>query len=76
MMALPSDEFLMTAFTKGDQTSFDRLVSRYSSTLVPEQPARYRIVGDASGVVAYTPSGVVVGVGEASSSPERGGVTR
>ncbi|SRR6266540_2536630 len=33
MMAFPSDEFLMTAFTKGDRTSFDRLVSRYSSTL-------------------------------------------
>lgn len=32
-MALPSDEFLMTAFTKGDRTSFDRLVARYSSTL-------------------------------------------
>ena len=24
-------------------------------------PARYRIVGDASGVVAYTPEGVVMG---------------
>lgn len=33
MMALPSDEFLMAAFTKGDRTSFDRLVSRYSSLL-------------------------------------------
>lgn len=33
MMALPSDEFLMAAFTKGDRTSFDRLVSRYSSVL-------------------------------------------
>jgi RNA polymerase sigma-70 factor (ECF subfamily) len=33
MMALPSDEFLMTAFTRGDRTSFDRLVSRYSATL-------------------------------------------
>jgi RNA polymerase sigma-70 factor, ECF subfamily len=33
MMALPSDEFLMTAFTRGDRTSFDRLVSRYSAML-------------------------------------------
>jgi RNA polymerase sigma-70 factor (ECF subfamily) len=32
-MALPSDEFLMAAFTKGDRSSFDRLVSRYSSVL-------------------------------------------
>jgi RNA polymerase sigma-70 factor (ECF subfamily) len=33
MMALPSDEFLMAAFTKGDRGSFDRLASRYSSVL-------------------------------------------
>lgn len=33
MMALPSDDFLMAAFTKGDRTSFDRLVSRYSTVL-------------------------------------------
>jgi len=26
-------------------------------------PARYRVVGDASGVVAYTPGGIVVGFG-------------
>jgi len=44
----------------------------------PEEPrapeaARYRIVGDASGVVAYTPSGIVVGL--ASNSAEKG-VTR
>lgn len=32
-MPVPSDEFLMTAFTRGDPTSFDRLVSRYSSLL-------------------------------------------
>lgn len=32
-MALPSDEFLMAAFTQGDRESFDRLVSRYSSVL-------------------------------------------
>lgn len=32
-MALPSDDFLMAAFTRGDRTSFDRLVSRYSSAL-------------------------------------------
>ncbi|HEX9286177.1 MAG TPA: hypothetical protein VF999_02805 [Thermoanaerobaculia bacterium] len=34
------------------------------------QPARYRIVGNASGVVAYTPSGIVVGL--ASNSAEKG----
>ena len=28
----------------------------------PAQEIRYRIVGDASGVVAYTPSGIVVGL--------------
>lgn len=33
MMAFPSDEFLMAAFTKGDPESFDRLASRYSSLL-------------------------------------------
>jgi RNA polymerase sigma-70 factor (ECF subfamily) len=33
MMALPSDDFLMAAFTKGDRSSFDRLVSRYSAVL-------------------------------------------
>ena len=27
----------------------------------PSGPSRYRVVGDASGVVAYTPGGVVVG---------------
>jgi RNA polymerase sigma-70 factor, ECF subfamily len=33
MMALPSDDFLMALFRKGDRTSFDRLVSRYSTVL-------------------------------------------
>jgi RNA polymerase sigma-70 factor, ECF subfamily len=33
MMAIPSDEFLMASFTKGNRSSFDRLVSRYSSIL-------------------------------------------
>lgn len=33
MMALPTDDFLMAAFSRGDRTSFDRLVSRYSSVL-------------------------------------------
>jgi len=37
----------------------------------PRPPARYRIVGNASGVVAYTPGGVVIGV----NSVEKG-VTR
>jgi RNA polymerase sigma-70 factor (ECF subfamily) len=32
-MAIPSDEFLMVTFAKGDGASFDRLVSRYSSVL-------------------------------------------
>jgi len=36
----------------------------------PPQAARYRIVGNASGVVAYTPSGVIVGL--ASNSAEKG----
>ena len=26
-------------------------------------PARYRVIGDASGVVAYTPEGIIVGAG-------------
>jgi hypothetical protein len=33
--------------------------------------ARYVVVGDASGVVAYTPEGVVVGVVAQSASPEK-----
>jgi hypothetical protein len=40
---------------------------------VPERPsevARYRIVGDASGVVAYTPGGIVVGTAARPSSKE------
>jgi hypothetical protein len=36
----------------------------------PGPPARYRIVGDASGVVAYTPAGIVVGTAARSSSKE------
>jgi hypothetical protein len=39
-----------------------------------EPQPRYRIVGDASGVVAYTPGGVVVGV--ASESSQGRGVSR
>lgn len=31
-------------------------------------PARYRVVGDASGVVAYTPEGIIVGARSARSS--------
>lgn len=38
------------------------------------QAAKYRVVGNASGVVAYTPSGVVVGL--AASSSRENGVTR
>lgn len=50
-----------------------RLSVRPEEPMAPEPAARYRIVGDASGVVAYTPSGIVVGL--ASNSAEKG-VTR
>jgi RNA polymerase sigma-70 factor (ECF subfamily) len=33
MMALPSDEFLLSAFARGDRDAFDRLTARYSSVL-------------------------------------------
>lgn len=33
--------------------------------------ARYRIVGDSSGVVGYTPSGIVVGIGEPTRDSEQ-----
>jgi len=33
MMALPSDEFLMAAFARGDRGSFERLTARYSASL-------------------------------------------
>src|SRR6266567_6048680 len=33
MMALPSDEFLLAAFAKGDRDAFDRLTARYGSVL-------------------------------------------
>jgi RNA polymerase sigma-70 factor (ECF subfamily) len=33
MMALPSDELLLSAFAKGDREAFDRLTSRYSGIL-------------------------------------------
>jgi RNA polymerase sigma-70 factor (ECF subfamily) len=33
MMALPSDEFLLSAFARGDRDAFDRLTSRYSGVL-------------------------------------------
>ena len=36
----------------------------------PSPAARYRIVGNASGVVAYTPSGIVVGL--AANSAKKG----
>lgn len=39
------------------------LAGHFGNTARPAtRPARYRIVGSASGVVAYTPSGVVVGL--------------
>lgn len=33
MMALPSDEFLLSAFARGDKNAFDRLTARYSGIL-------------------------------------------
>ncbi|SRR6266545_544848 len=33
MMVLPSDEFLLAAFAKGDRDAFDRLTARYSGVL-------------------------------------------
>jgi RNA polymerase sigma-70 factor (ECF subfamily) len=33
MMALPSDEFLLSAFARGDRDAFDRLTVRYSGVL-------------------------------------------
>ncbi len=42
---------------------------RPAKPAAPVRQARYRIVGDSSGVVAYTPSGIVVGtVAQAQSS--------
>ena len=33
MMTLPSDEFLLSAFARGDRDAFDRLTARYSGVL-------------------------------------------
>ncbi len=33
MMALPSDEFLLSAFARGDRDAFDHLTARYSGVL-------------------------------------------
>jgi len=41
------------------------------STGPPAKAARYLIVGDASGVVAYTPEGIVVGVAPRSRLSEK-----
>ena len=40
-------------------------------TAPPPAPARYLIVGDASGVVAYTPEGIVMGVAPRARSSEK-----
>ena len=40
-------------------------------TAPPSTVARYLIVGDASGVVAYTPEGIVVGVAPRGRSSEK-----
>jgi hypothetical protein len=44
-----------------------RPASSSQQTPTLTSPARYRIVGDSRGVVAYTPSGVVVGVSAMSA---------
>jgi hypothetical protein len=41
---------------------FQKPVREPGRTVPASAPARYLVVGDASGVVAYTPEGVVVGV--------------
>jgi len=33
MMAIPSDEFLLAAFARGDRAAFDWLAARYSGAL-------------------------------------------
>jgi hypothetical protein len=48
-----------------------RMSVRPEETLSTPQAARYRIVGTASGVVAYTPGGVIVG-----ATYDEKGVTR
>lgn len=48
-----------------------RLSVRPHVPTVSAEP-RYRIVGDASGVVAYTPAGVVVGLAKPSDSGTKG----
>ena len=40
-------------------------------TVPPQAPARYLVVGDASGVVAYTPEGIVMGVAPPARSSEK-----
>jgi hypothetical protein len=40
-------------------------------TVPPPAPARYLVVGDASGVVAYTPEGIVMGVAPHARSSEK-----
>lgn len=51
-----------------------RLSVRPPVPTVATEP-RYRIVGDSSGVVAYTPAGMVVGLAEPSDSGRKG-ITR
>jgi hypothetical protein len=49
----------------------NRLAARPDEPTMPVT-ARYRVVGNASGVVAYTPAGIVVGMAGRPGSPEKG----
>lgn len=49
----------------------NEISTRTRGAEAPQSAPRYRIVGNASGVVAYTPSGIVVGMNSAEK-----GVTR
>jgi hypothetical protein len=51
---------------------FHREARETERPLVATSKARYVIVGDSSGVTAYTPEGVVVGVAEQGRPSEKG----
>jgi hypothetical protein len=50
---------------------FHREARESGRTIPGPRAARYLIVGDASGVVAYTPEGIVVGVAPRARSSEK-----
>jgi hypothetical protein len=50
---------------------FHREAREAGRTTPAPKAARYLVVGDASGVVAYTPEGIVVGVAPRARSSER-----